>query len=102
MKPLKLVEMLPIQQGVGQNGEWKSQEFVVETYERFPKKLCFQANGIHCDKLSGLAIGQFIFVSYDIECRKHNDRYFTSLIAWDIVPAEHPINYYQNGGQNKY
>jgi hypothetical protein len=36
----KLVELLPLQTGMGKNGQWRKQDIIVETDVQYPKKLC--------------------------------------------------------------
>jgi hypothetical protein len=45
----KVLQVLPEQTGTGRNGQWSRQDFIVETQEQFPKKVCFSAWG---DKVS--------------------------------------------------
>ena len=42
----KIIAVLPEQGGVSKNGnEWKKQEYVLETHDQYPKKVCFQLFG---------------------------------------------------------
>ncbi|MBR4153887.1 MAG: DUF3127 domain-containing protein, partial [Paludibacteraceae bacterium] len=42
----KVVLVLPQQSGTSQAGnQWKKQEFVIETQEQFPKKICMTLFG---------------------------------------------------------
>ncbi len=36
----KVVEILPIQSGQGKNGSWKKQDIIIETHNKYPKKIC--------------------------------------------------------------
>ena len=37
----KITNILPIQSGVGKNGnEWKKQEIIIQTEEQYPKNIC--------------------------------------------------------------
>ena len=38
----KIVKVLPLQTGEGKNGQWKKQEFVIETEGKYPKKIKFR------------------------------------------------------------
>ena len=35
----KLIQLLPLQTGTAKNGEWKKQDFIVETNVEYPKKV---------------------------------------------------------------
>ena len=41
----RVVQILPEQTGMGKKGQWKKQEFIVETQGQFPKKVCLSAWG---------------------------------------------------------
>jgi len=79
----KLVKILPLQTGVSRNGEWKKQDIIVETNERFPKKICITVWG---DKIhpSQLVIGNTFTIDFDIESREFNGRWYTDLKAWKV------------------
>jgi len=81
----KLVEILPLQTGKGRNGEWKKQEIIVETAGQYPKKVCVSIWG---DKLDGVNLkkGQAYDISFDIESREFNGRWYTDVKAWKITP----------------
>jgi hypothetical protein len=41
----KVISILTEQTGSGKNGVWVKQDFVIETTEQYPKKVCFSAWG---------------------------------------------------------
>ena len=41
----KLLTLLPLQTGKGKNGDWKKQDFIVETGDTYPKKICISVWG---------------------------------------------------------
>ena len=42
----RIIAVLPVQGGISKNGnEWKKQEYVLETHDQYPKKVCFQIFG---------------------------------------------------------
>lgn len=83
----KLIQLLPLQTGMGKNGEWKKQEFIVETLgSPYPKKICISVWG---DKIneSVLKEGNELNISFDIESREYNGRWYTDVKAWKIELA---------------
>lgn len=82
----KLVQLLPLQTGTGKNGEWKKQDIIVETDGQYPKKVCISIWG---DKIAGnqLIIGNTLSISFDVESREYNSRWYTDVKAWKIEPA---------------
>lgn len=79
----KLIQVQPIQKGMGKNGEWRKQNIILETEGMYPKKVCITIWG---DKIneSVLRVGNMLDVSFDIESREYNGNWYTDLRAWKI------------------
>lgn len=79
----RVIQLLALQTGEGKNGTWKKQDFVIETDGQYPKKVCISAWG---DKIneSALQVGNEVNVSFDVESREYNGRWYTDLKAWKI------------------
>ena len=84
--------------GQGKNGEWKKQEFVIETQDQFPKKVMFSLWGEKVDQINGLNPGDDIKVSFNPESREYNGRWYTDLRAWRIERGGAAMQ--QSGGQS--
>jgi single-stranded DNA-binding protein len=80
----KLVKIMPQQTGAGKNGNWVKQEFIIETSEQYPKKICISAWGDKVEELSRLEMGDEVRVAVNIESREYNDRWYTDVRAWKI------------------
>ena len=48
----KIIEILPVKSGQSANGEWRKQEYVLETEAQYPKKVCFMAWGDKIDQFN--------------------------------------------------
>ena len=83
----RLVTVLPEQTGNGRNGVWKKQDFVIEIAGPYPKKVCMTAWGDKADALLEASTGDELKVSFDVESREYNGRWYTDLKAWKIEPA---------------
>ena len=79
----KIVNLLPEQNGQGKNGTWRKKEFVIETEAQFPKKVCFSICGEKIDQ-SPLKEGEKVTVSFDLESREFNGRWYTEAKAWKV------------------
>jgi len=77
----KIIAVLPLATGEGKNGTWRSQDYVLETADQYPKKVCFNFFGDKIEQFP-LAIDDVVNVSFDIESREYNGRWFTSIRAW--------------------
>lgn len=86
----KVIAVLQPREGTSSAGkEWKAQEYVIETEERFPKKMCFEVFG--SDKINQYApilqVGNNAKVFFDIDAREWNGRWFNSVRAWNVENA---------------
>lgn len=81
----KIIQVLPAQEGVGKNGNpWKVQGYVLETQEQYPRKVQFEIFGEDRIKNNPCAIDDVVTVSFDIESREFNGRWYTSIRAWRV------------------
>ena len=80
-----VIAVLPERSGTSKRGEWKSQSFVIETQEQYPKHLCFEVFG--ADRIAQFNIkgGETITVQFDIDARQYQDRWFNSIKAWNVI-----------------
>jgi len=91
----KVVAMPPVQTGEGRNGPWKKQEYVIEhdPNSQYPRKMMFTLWGEKIDQYH-IQEGQFIKVSFDIDCREYMGRWYNDIRAWKVeaddgsMPAE--------------
>ena len=83
----KVMQVLPQQSGVSQRGNsWRKQEYVMETYDRFPRKIFFGFFGDAIDQYP-LQAGDDINLSFDLESRSFIgrdgvERWSTDVRAW--------------------
>lgn len=82
----KLIQVLPLQTGTSKNGQWKKQDIIVETEGQYPKKVCVSIWG---DKIneSILNAGTMLNISFDVESREYNGRWYTDVKAWRVEAA---------------
>ena len=78
-----IIQVLPIKTGSGKNGDWKSQDYIIETEGRYPKKICFNVWGDNIDKFA-LSYYDKITAHIEIESREFNEKWFTTVRAWKI------------------
>ena len=81
----KIIAVLPERGGIAKSGnEWKMQEYVLETHEQYPRKICFNVFG--ADKIAQFNIqaGEELTVSFDINAREYNGRWFNDIRAWRV------------------
>ncbi len=83
-----LIKIMPVQSGTSARGEWQKQEFVIKTQDNFPKDVCLNVWG--ADKVADLAAfseGELLKISFNVESREYNQKWYTDLRAWRIERA---------------
>lgn len=81
----KIIVVLPAREGVSSRGtQWKSQDYVIETHEQYPKKCCFNVFGSDKIQLFNIQSGEELRVSFDIDAHEYQGRWFNSLRAWKV------------------
>jgi len=81
----KLIKLLDQQSGQGKNGTWVKQEFIIETQEQYPRKVCISLWGDKVKELESIQVGDLLTASINIESREYNGRWYTDVRAWRIV-----------------
>lgn len=78
----KIILKLPLQEGTSKAGNpWKKQEYVLETMNNFPRKVKFDFFGDRVDQ-NQLEIGDEVTISFDLESREFNGRWYTDVRAY--------------------
>lgn len=80
----KIITALPAKTGTSARGEWKVQEYVVETHDAYPKKMVFSVFGDDRIQRFNIQVGQEVTVSFDIDAHEYNGRWFNSIRAFDV------------------
>jgi hypothetical protein len=83
----RLIQILPEQTGQGQNGPWLKQNFVIETQEQYPKKVCFVCWNDKAEILKQLKSGDEVKVAFTVESREFNGKWYTDVKAFRIESA---------------
>ena len=98
----KIIELLTEKSGQSANGQWRKQEYVLQTEAEYPKKVCFMVWG---DKIDQFNIKQEenLTVSIDLESREYNGRWYTDVKAWKASRVGTEVNHSGSfGSQDNY
>jgi hypothetical protein len=79
-----IIQLLSLQTGTGKNGTWRKQEYILETSDKIPRKVCFSLWGDKIDQFP-LAEGDEAEIMFDLESREYNGRWYTEVKAWKCV-----------------
>lgn len=80
----KIIEVLPPKSGTSAKGEWKTQQYVLETTEQYPKRFLFDVFGE--DKINSFSIakGDEVTVFFEPDAREHNGNWYGANRAWKV------------------
>ncbi|MDD6817405.1 MAG: DUF3127 domain-containing protein [Prevotellaceae bacterium] len=82
----KIIAVMQPQGGVSARtgNAWKSQDYVIETQEQYPKKCVFRVFGEEKIAQFNIQAGEVLTVSFDIDAHEYNGRWFNDVRAWAV------------------
>ena len=82
----KIIQVLPLQSGISKTSgnPWQLQAYVLETQEQYPRKVHFEIFGEDRIKNNACEMDELVTVSFDIESREFNGKWYTSIRAWKV------------------
>ena len=86
----RIIQVLEPRGGVSNRtgNPWKTQEFVIEeSMGQYPKRMVFNVFGEENLNRFNIQLGQELTISFDINAREYNGRWFNDIRAWNVVPA---------------
>lgn len=92
---VRITEVLEPQSFLGKDGitTYTRYSFVGTTFGDYPRVICFQTLGQDKYAQMNIQVGGIYNISFDIESRKYNDKYFTSINAWKATrETEQTVN----------
>ena len=78
-----VIDILEEQSGTGKNGPWRKQDFILQTKDQYPKKICITQWGDKIDEF-GVQKSEDLTVYIDIQSREYNGRWYTDVKAWKV------------------
>ena len=86
----RIIKVLEPRGGVSSRtgNPWKTQDFVIEeTVGQYPKRMVFNVFGEENLNRFNIQEGQELTVSFDVNAREYNGRWFNDIRVWNVVPA---------------
>jgi hypothetical protein len=83
----RIIQKLDLQTGTSTKGPWQKQDFIIETNDKFPKKVCITGWAEKVDELKRYNINDAVKLSVNVESREFNGRWYTDIKFWKIEPA---------------
>lgn len=82
----KIIAVIPAREGVSPRtgNSWKSQDYVIETHDQYPRRCCFNVFGADKIQLFNIQTGEELRVSFDIDAHEYQGRWFNQIRAWKV------------------
>lgn len=82
----KVIQVLQPRSGVAKSSgnPWTIQEYVIETHEQFPHRMCFSIFGEDKISQANIQMNDEVNVSFDINSREYQGRWYTDIRAWKV------------------
>lgn len=90
----KIIQVLEARGGTSPRtgNPWKVQSYVLEIEEQnnsqYPRRMVFDVFGEDRIQTMNIQMGQVLRVSFDIDAREYQGRWFNSIRAWKVEPAD--------------
>lgn len=92
----KVIVVLEPRSGVAKStgNPWMVQEYVIETHDQFPRRMCFEVFGEDKIRQFNIQLGEEINVYFDINAREWQGKYYNGIRAWRVerVDPNAPTN----------
>ena len=80
----KVIQVMEVVTGQSSKGQWSKQDFIMETGDKYPKKVCItlwgQENIDKYDLVAGMTVTAFL----ELDSREYQGKWFTNVRAWKI------------------
>ena len=85
----KVLQILPEVKGTSARGDWKKQDFVIETAEdQFPKKICFTLFNDKNSTFEKIKPNMEVEVTFSVESREYNEKWYSNINAFRVDLVE--------------
>ena len=77
--------------GQSEHGTWRIASFILQTTEQYSHKICFDVSDGSMGRIAAFEamMNKYITVSFDIDAREYNGRWFNSIRAYKAVEVSH-------------
>lgn len=86
----KVINILPIQGGESNTTgkSWQVKTFIIETQDKYTHKVAIELFGEDRIKDNPVQVDNVYNISFDLESREFNGRWYTSARAWKVVASQ--------------
>lgn len=78
----KVIKVYEPQSGTSDRGAWLRQNFVIETIDNYPKRVCFEVSNPNLINL--VSVDDLVVVTFIVMSREYQERWYTTVKAVGI------------------
>jgi hypothetical protein len=85
-----IIKVEGIREGTSERGPWKIATYVIETEERYPKRMVFDVSDGQSGRIERLDLkeGKRVTLFFDIDAHEYNGRYYNKVTGYDARAKE--------------
>ena len=89
----KIIAVMEPRSGVSTRtgNSWMTQEYVIEVPGQYPKRCLFNLFGEDRIKQFNIQMGEEITISFDIDAREYNGRWYNDIRAYNVSRGVAPV-----------
>jgi hypothetical protein len=86
----RIIQVLPAKNGVSaQSGKsWMTQQYVIETDGKYPKKVPFEIFGEDKIKQFNLQVGDEVTIQFDLEGSEFNEKWYVRVKCYNVKKTD--------------
>ena len=81
----KIIAVLPVKSGTSAKGDWQSQQYVLETEEKFPKRLLFDVFSEDKIKEFDIKMDEVVTVTFETRAEERDGHWYGSNRARSVT-----------------
>lgn len=80
----RIIAVMQMKTGTSQKGTWASQEYVLETHDTYPQKVCFEVFGTEKIQQFNIQMNDEVDIMYNFDAREFKGRWYNTIRAWSV------------------
>lgn len=80
----RIIAVMQMKTGTSQKGTWASQEYVLETHDSYPQKVCFDVFGTEKIQQFNIQMNDEVDIMYNFDAREFKGRWYNTIRAWSV------------------
>lgn len=80
----RIIAVMQMKTGTSQKGTWASQEYVLETHDSYPQRVCFEVFGTEKIQQFNIQMNDEVDIMYNFDAREFKGRWYNTIRVWSV------------------